>query len=355
MFVQLYDIYMCMFACIYRRTGEHWRSEDVLENRPPNISLLDDLMEEFFKLLLSKRRTRQLSSDSSLDTSPEPKKLRECDNPNSSEEERDEEGDDIILSALNMTEVLQKPLQDILKKLEKLDAIEQAVNNLGKSFEKLEGRIHTLEDSYASTKRDVEDLKESLNANEIDKKSTAERIQKLEDDTKSSLAALQKENDELRANFKLIEDKNLYLEAYSRRENIKFENIPEEETDKEDTETVLRTFLETELGFGDAANVEIQRVHRLGKKRGESPRPILARFLRYKDCGKLFTLGHRLRGTNYKMYQDLPFEIVERRRVQMETFKKARRNNIPAAFSKAQPDKLYIRGKLWPFGMPLEL
>ena len=152
------------------------------------------------------------------------------------------------------------------------------------------------------------------------------------------------------SNFKLIEDKNLYLEAYSRRENI-----PEEETNKEDTEMALRNFLETELDFGDAANVEIQRVHRLGKKRGESPRPILARFLRYKDCEKLLSLGHRLRGTNYKMYQDLPFEIVERRRAQMETFKKARRNNIPAAFSKAQPNKLFIRGKLWPFGMPLEL
>ena len=255
-----------------------------------------------------------------------------------------------------MAEGLQKPLQDILKKLEKLDAIEGAVNNLGKYFGKLEGRIHTLEDAYATTKRDVEDLKESLNSNETDKKtSTAERIQKLEDNTKSGLAALQKENDELRANFKLIEDKNLYLEAYFRRENIKFENIPEEETNKEDAEMALRTFLETELGFGDAANVEIQRVHRLGKKRGESYRPILARFLRYKDCEKLLSLGHRLRGTNYKMYQDLPFEIVERRRAQMETFKKARRNNIPAAFSKAQPDKLFIRGKLWPFGMPLEL
>ena len=110
-------------------TGKQWRSEDVLENRPPNISHLDDLMEEFLKLLLSKRRTRQLSSDSSLDTSPEPKKPRECDNPNFSEGECDEEGDDIILFALNMTEALQKPLQDILKKLEKLDAIEQAVNN----------------------------------------------------------------------------------------------------------------------------------------------------------------------------------------------------------------------------------
>ena len=288
-----------------RGTGKKWRSEDVLKCRSPNITNLDDLMEEGFNLLLSKRRTSQLSSDSSLDTSPESKKLKEGDISYSSEGERNEEGDDIILSALNMAEDLQKPLQDILKKLEKLDVIEEAVNNLGMSFDKLEGRIHTLEDSYVTTKRDVEDLKECLNANEIDKKTTAERIQKLEDDTKSSLAALQKENDELRANFKLIEDKNMYLEAYSRRENIKFENIPKEETNKENTETVLRTFLETELGFGDAANIEIQRVHRLGKKRRENPRPILARFLRYKDCGKLFSMGHRLRGTNYKMYQDL--------------------------------------------------
>ena len=303
-------------------------------------------MEEFFSY-------PPLSSDTSLDTSPEPKKLNEGKKLNKGE--REEEGDDFIQSALNMAEGLQKPLQDILNKLEKLDAIEEAVNNLGKSFGKLEGRIHTLEDAYATTKRDVEDLKESLNANETDKKTTSERIQNPEESTKSSLAALQKENDELRANFKLIENKNLYLEAYSRRENIKFENIPEQETNKEDTEMALRTFLETELGFGDAANVEIQRVHRLGKKRGESSRPILARFLRYKDCEKLLSLGHRLRGTNYKMYQDLPFEIVERRRAQMETFKKARRNNIPAAFSKAQPDKLFIRGKLWPFGMPLEL
>ena len=116
-----------------------------------------------------------------------------------------------------MAEGLQKSMQDILKKLEKLDAIEKAVNNLGKSLGKLEGRLHALEDSYASTKSDVN---ESLNANKADKKTTA-----------NSLAALQKENDELHANFKLIKDKNLHLEAYSRRENIKFENIPEEDTE----------------------------------------------------------------------------------------------------------------------------
>jgi len=55
------------------------------------------------------------------------------------------------------------------------------------------------------------------------------------------------------------------------------------------------------------------------------------------------------------MYQDLPQEIVARRRKQMNTFKEARKNNIPASFSKAQPDKLFIKGKFWPAGKPLEI
>ena len=36
--------------------------------------------------------------------------------------------------------------------------------------------------------------------------------------------------------------KNLYLEAYSRRENIKFFSIPEEE--EQDTQEVLRNFID---------------------------------------------------------------------------------------------------------------
>jgi len=113
-------------------------------------------MAEFIDILLSKRRARQ-SSDISIgsNSSPEAKKLRECDH--SPLDENDEEGDE-ILSALNMAGGLQKTLQDILKKLEnienleKLDIIEEAVNDLRKSFDKLEGRIQTLEDACKTTK-----------------------------------------------------------------------------------------------------------------------------------------------------------------------------------------------------------
>jgi len=95
--------------------------------------------------------------------------------------------------------------------------------------------------------------------------------------------------------------------------------------------------METKLGFMDASSVEIQRVHRLEKKESE-PRPILARF-----CEKFLSLARRLKDSNYKIYQDLPYKIVQRRKRLMATFKKAKGNKIPAAFSKAQPDKLFAR------------
>ena len=196
--------------------------------------------------------------------------------------------------------------------------------------------------------------KQVFNVNEDDKTKLKDSLKELKDKTALSIAALKNENEQLRNTLEDVKDRNLYLEAYARRENIKFENIPEDTSSKEDSEMVIRSFIERELGCSEAADIEIQRVHRLGKGKEGQPRPILARFLRYKDCEKLFSLGHRLRETNFKMYQDPPFGIVERRRAQMDTFKQAKRNNIPAAFSRAQPDKLLIRGKVWPLGMPLE-
>lgn len=50
--------------------------------------------------------------------------------------------------------------------------------------------------------------------------------------------------------------KNLYLETYSRRENTKVFNTPE--VREEDTEEVLRNFMEQELGHHNARNVETQ-------------------------------------------------------------------------------------------------
>ena len=94
-------------------------------------------------------------------------------------------------------------------------------------------------------------------------------MDKKQENISLKIATIEEENRELTAKIKDLETKKLYLEAYCRRENIKFENINEleEGSDKENTEHVLRLFMETELGFMEASSVEIQRVHRLGKRR----------------------------------------------------------------------------------------
>ena len=61
----------------------------------------------------------------------------------------------------------------------------------------------------------------------------------------------------------------------------------------EDVEEALKDFLERELGFHDARREEMQRVYRSGKSKNGKPWPILARFLRYKDVKKIFSLRHR--------------------------------------------------------------
>ena len=146
------------------------------------------------------------------------------------------------------------------------------------------------------------------------KKSTKRRSTILKTFSEEKLNELERQNNHLNNKINDVETKNLYLEAYSWRENIKFENINKDDNDDEDTEKRLRTFLETDLGFRDAHTVEIQRVHRLGKKKTNESRPILARFLRFKDCEKILSLKRRLRRTAYTMYQDLPHEIVQRRK-----------------------------------------
>ena len=130
--------------------------------------------------------------------------------------------------------------------------------------------------------------------------------------------------------------KNLYLESYSRRENLKFMNIDEVGSStgrNEDTEEVLRCFLERELGYMDARTVELQRVHRVEKSKNGKPRPIFARFLRFKDCQQLLSLGHKLMDTNFQIYKDFPQEIISRKRIQMESFKAAKRSGVAASFS----------------------
>ena len=306
---------------------------------------MDDLVELSFK----KRKTRSPKPLDEPSISPDLKKTKQYTSPG--KESDQDEGETPTVSTVidsTMSQEFGATLQEILKKLEKLDVIQSSLGKIESKIATLETRTQELETFQDTTKKDIEELKSSQTFIGEQAKQNADALKKDKVLIAGLLEQAQKNEDMINE----LQTKNLYLEAYSRRENLKFMNIKEETTidEKEDTEEVLRSFLERDLGFADARNVEIQRVHRNGKSKDGKPRPILARFLRFKDVQKIISLGHRLKDTDYQIFQDYPAEIINRRRSQMESFKAARKKGIPASFSSSQPDKLYIRGKLWPEG-----
>ena len=82
---------------------------------------------------------------------------------------------------------------------------------------------------------------------------------------------------------------------------------------------------------------------------GNGSRTIIARFSRYSDRERVFKCGRKLKDTNFRMFEDIPKELHELRKMQMAKLKKARKDGKRAYFSKSEPDKLFIDEKYVPF------
>ena len=249
-----------------------------------------------------------------------------------SPDSKNSDDEDQVMAALNLTEGVTKKLDLILERLSKLDS---KMEELNKTVKGLQGKVSSLEIDVVSIKDKQKSLDQKFTHVESNSKFVDSHIKELQE-------MVEERKDEISACRKQI----LYLEAYSRRENLKFEGIPElpkssgqqNATSKEDTKEVLANFMENVLGIEDAKDMELQRVHRIGKPKSENgngSRTIIARFLRFSHRERVFKCGH----------EDFPKELHDLRKAQMNKLKKARQEGKRANFSKSEPDKLYIDGK----------
>ena len=189
-----------------------------------------------------------------------------------------------------------------------------------------------------------------------------ESIQFNEDD----ISDLKKESKESKFEINDLRKQLLYLETYSRRENVKFFGIDEvvlaSEVDSptEDTRDLVFKFLENNLRIANPhGGIEFQRVHRLGKPNNSSdkPRPIIARFLRYSEKEIVIDQARkelkRQEDKQFSVFDDIPKELYEIRKSQMKKFKEARGKGCTVYFSKTQPDKFFVNGKVITAKAPL--
>jgi len=273
-----------------------------------------------------KRRGRKSSSEASENElkSPEEKRVKVADENQSYCSDSDD-----ILNALEMAEDIVPKIDNILSKLRVLE----------NKIDRIEGHVGSVDETVSQLKKKVDNLESSL-------KEKADLVKAME----VKVITINEEVEKVKSEIAAIRKQQEYMEIYQRRENLRFYGIPEQPNGKEDSHEVLMEFLKNNLDMDYSDRIEIQRVHRIGKYEPgqDKPRQMIARFLRYPDREHVFSRANKLRGTGMGISADLPRSIVETRKKLMDKFKAAKRQGKRAFFSRAEPDKLYIDGRLVP-------
>ena len=152
-----------------------------------------------------------------------------------------------------------------------IDGIKRTIKDIEKSLESTQEEVEVVKEDV---KKVTEDLSKSTNT-------LNEKIVKLEQFSKSPevTEALNAKIAELETQLKQQIEDNIRLEQYTRRENLRFNNILE--TEDEDCKSVIQNIIQQmEI---DSSTIRYHAVHRVGKKLEGRHRPIIVRFVSRED------------------------------------------------------------------------
>ncbi|XP_021370156.1 uncharacterized protein LOC110461149 [Mizuhopecten yessoensis] len=130
------------------------------------------------------------------------------------------------------------------------------------------------------------------------------------------------------------------LQCRSMKCNLVFTGL--QENRGEDTEALIRQFICNELWIDDVH--EFGNVHRFGKRRGNKPRPIVARFLCQRQHDDVLRHAFRLKGKVFGLHEQFP-PIIEEARMKLYPVAKAKRRNGHKV--RLVRDKMFVDGVLY--------
>ena len=130
------------------------------------------------------------------------------------------------------------------------------------------------------------------------------------------------------------QEKIIALENYSRRENLRFMNVPK--CKDENCMDVVYDMIENDMNI-NVEDIHFHAVHRVGKPRSEdasksTPRPIIARFLSREDRDTVFRARNRLKGSlrakDVYITQDYAKAIQQERKVLIKVMFQAKERGL---------------------------
>ena len=183
--------------------------------------------------------------------------------------------------------------------MQKMESIERSMNFISEEFEKFRNNISNIQ-------KDVIQIKE--------------------------------ENKTLRNEIEIIKDQIIDNKSHSMRNNLLIYGFPEARG--ENCEETVRNFLKAKLDI-DTSKIEIERSHRFGKFKHDKQRPIVSRFLRFKDKEAIKKNSFKLKGTNFGVSDQYPKEVNEKRTM-LRTIEKEEKSKGTPTF--LHIDKLFTPG-----------
>ena len=230
-----------------------------------------------------------------------------------------------------------------MNKIDKtLNIISMKVNNLEEKLTQIDTRVTDVENSCSFVNEKYDTQKAEIQSTKANIKAVQDQCKQLEDRQKEMKAQTESINK--------IDSKILDLESRSMRENLMFFGVDEEDGDDDNAEDCfdkIKAFLKEILDFGEgeARDIELDRAHRMGRKRDTTIRPIVVKFHRYSDREKVRIRGYEkrdiLKTKKLSVRAQWPKEIMDKRKPLYSVFKKEKDLGKDVKFVK---DKLFVNG-----------
>ena len=234
-------------------------------------------------------------------------------------------------------------LASIENSVSRLGSIEQNITIVRKEHSELARKMSKFDETFQSKCTLFDQQIQVQHRHDVAIKSLENENLFLHTELKKANEKCEKQNEEIQE-----------IKARSMQENLQFFGLCENGNgENEDTESKLREFMKNELTLGspdDVDGIVFDRVHRLGRRSGDGirhPRPIVAKFEKYRDREKIRKTGiePNKQKCGFTIREQFPIEMETKRKTLypiMRNYQKNPNNKVTLV-----RDKLYVNGLVY--------
>ena len=199
--------------------------------------------------------------------------------------------------------------------------------------------LESIKNEVKEVRQGVTDLKESLLFTQKDFDEAKVKIERFG----FKLNKVEDDVDTVYEDIDYLYDELENIENQSRRNNIKVFGIPEKDEKKgpelwEECEEVVKSEIESKLNMECGDDVIIERAHRVGKRHAPirhlpdgttvkvRPRPIIAKFLSWKDKEKIVKAARKIKPKQVQFLEDFSQRTLDKRKAMVPELTAARKS-----------------------------